>query len=97
MRIVVLAAVAMLAACSHPRAGIEVRQVEVLAPQPCLAADEIPPEPGQVRSQLTGKAATDLVIVAASALELRAWGTRMHRALVACAVQNSPSHTPNGE
>lgn len=81
----VVAAVLLLTACNHPQPGIQVQAVEVPVPQPCLAAEDIPPEPPQVGEQLTGNAASDLLIVAASALNLRAWGITMQAALKACA------------
>lgn len=65
--------------------GIEVRTVEVPVPQPCLPLSEIPAEPETVSHLLNGMAAHDLSIVAASALELRAWGQEMAAALRACA------------
>jgi hypothetical protein len=64
---------------------VQVRTVHVPVPQPCLPADQIPEEPPRVASELTGNAALDLPIVAASALVLRAWGQEMRAALVACA------------
>lgn len=73
-----------LTACTEQPGGIEVRTVEVPVPQPCLPADQIPDEPATVASQLNGVAAHDLAIVAASALELRAWGQEMAAALKAC-------------
>lgn len=79
-----VAAVAMLAACHH-QGGIEVRTVPTPVPQPCLATDAIPAEPPRIADRLTGNASIDLPIVAASALELRAWGQTMHAALRACA------------
>jgi hypothetical protein len=79
------AASAVLASCNHPQPGIRTEIVNVPVPVPCLPADSIPNEPAQVADQLTGNAASDLVIVAASALELRAWGITMHSALKACA------------
>lgn len=85
MRYLALAAVAFVAACNHPQPGIQVQTVEVPVPQPCLAKEDIPPEPPQVGDQLTGNAASDLLIVAASALDLRAWGITMQAALKACA------------
>jgi hypothetical protein len=75
-----------LAACGHSETGgIQVRTVQVPVPQPCLPVDEIPPEPAKVASLLNGIAAHDLAIVAASALDLRAWGQQMEAALRACA------------
>jgi len=79
------AASAVLASCNHPQPGISVRTVEVPVPQPCLKSEDIPPEPAQVGDQLTGNAASDLLIVAASALELRAAVITMRSALMACA------------
>lgn len=82
----ILIIAAALSACTTERpGGIEVRTVEVPVPQPCLPADQIPAEPASVASQLNGVAAHDLRIVAASALELRAWGQEMAAALHACA------------
>jgi hypothetical protein len=76
-----------LTACTATNPGVEVRTVQVPVPQPCLAADQIPAEPGTVSHLLTGVAAHDLTVVAASALELRAWGQEMAAALKACADQ----------
>ena len=75
----------LITGCDHAEPGIEVRTVQVPVPQPCLPLDQIPSEPAQVGSQLNGNAAHDLSIVAASALELRAWGQEMVTALKACA------------
>lgn len=85
MKRIAIASLLLLSACNHPQPGIQVQTVEVPVPQPCLAAEDIPPEPPQVGEQLTGNAASDLLIVAASALELRAWGITMRAALLACA------------
>ena len=85
MKRIAIASLLLLSACNHTRPGIEVQTVEVPVPQPCLPADSVPPEPPQVGDQLTGNAASDLLIVAASALELRAWGITMQAALKACA------------
>lgn len=82
---VVGVASAALMACQATQPGIEVRRVEVPVPQPCLAKDEIPEEPGTVGHLLTGVAAHDLAIVAPSALELRAWGQVLYAAMMACA------------
>lgn len=85
MKRIAIASLLLLSACNHPQPGISVRTVEVPVPVPCLPADSIPPEPPQVGEQLTGNAASDLLIVAASALDLRAWGITMQAALKACA------------
>jgi hypothetical protein len=87
MKRIVIAAALLAAACETTQPGVEVRTVQVPVPQPCLAADEIPAEPGTVSHLLTGVAAHDLTVVAASALELRAWGQEMAAALKACAAQ----------
>lgn len=83
--VMVGAASAVLTSCNHPQPGIEIREVPTPVPVPCLPLDSIPDEPAQVADQLTGNAASDLVIVAASALELRAAVITMRSALMACA------------
>lgn len=84
--LVACVALPLISACGHSDGGgIEVRTVRVPVPQPCLPADQIPPEPPKVASLLNGIAAHDLAIVAASALDLRAWGQEMEAALRACA------------
>jgi len=85
MKRIAIASLLLLSACNHPQPGISVRTVEVPVPQPCLKSADIPPEPAQVGDQLTGNAASDLLIVAASALELRAAVITMRAALMACA------------
>jgi len=83
--VMVGAASAVLASCNHSQPRISIREIPTPVPTPCLAADSIPPEPPQVGDQLTGNAASDLLIVAASALELRAAVITMRSALLACA------------
>jgi hypothetical protein len=85
MKRIAIASLLLLSACNHPQPGIEIREIPVVVPSPCLAKDDIPPEPAQVGDQLTGNAASDLLIVAASALELRAAVITMRSALLACA------------
>ena len=87
MKKLLFASVALLtlAACQTTQPGVDVRVVRVPTPAPCVPADQIPPEPEQVGSRLTGNAAADLAIVAASALDLRAWGQGMAADLKACA------------
>jgi hypothetical protein len=87
MKRIVIAAALLAAACETTQPGVEVRTVLVPVPQPCLTADQIPAEPPTVSHLLTGVAAHDLTVVAASALELRAWGQEMAAALKACAAQ----------
>lgn len=85
MRGIIVSFIALgLAACG-PTRGVEIRTVPVPVPMPCLPADQIPPEPETVGHLLTGSAAHDLVIVAASALRLRAWGQELAAAHQACA------------
>lgn len=85
MRLAVLPLALALAACQTTQPGVRVQQVRVPAPQPCMAAGEIPAEPARVADDLTGVASQDVLTLAASALELRAWGQEMHTALTACA------------
>ena len=73
----------LLAGCCTPRVEYQVQRVAV--PSPCVPADQIPAEPEQVGDKLTGNAAADLAIVAASAIDLRAWGRGMASDLQACA------------
>lgn len=75
----------LVAGCHHTQPGVKIQRVEVPVPQPCLPADQIPAEPPRVADQLTGNAAVDLPIVAASALLLRAWGRELAAAHRACA------------
>lgn len=84
-RLLVPALFLSLSACNTTQPGVRIEQVEVAVPQPCLPASKIPAEPPTVADQLTGNAAADLPIIAASALGLRAWGRVMHGALTACA------------
>jgi len=84
MRIAIIAALA-LAGCQTTQPGIVVKEVRVPVPVECLPAEQIPAEPPLVADDLTGNAAADLPIVAASAILLRSWGQTMHGALTACA------------
>jgi len=71
-------ALALLAGC----ATTPPQPVLVPVPQPCRPA--IPEEPERVRDQLTGDAGTDSGILAASYIELRAWGVSLRELLEAC-------------
>ena len=83
---IILLPLAALAACANPASqGVEVRLVPTPVPVPCVPASEIPAEPAGVHSVLTGDAEADLLIVAASAKDLRVWGREMHVALTLCA------------
>ena len=73
------------AMCETREPGVEVRTVQVPVPAPCVAVEDIPPEPPTVGDHLTGDKARDFDIVVPSALSLRAWGRWMHAALAACA------------
>ena len=70
-----------LTACATDQQGVAIHEVPTPVPVPCVDASQVPAEPPQVRSQLTGDAVHDLGIVAPSALQLRAWG-RSLRALI---------------
>jgi hypothetical protein len=85
MRLLIAISATALAGCQTTQPAVQVREVRVPVPQPCLPADQIPAEPPTVADQLTGNAAADLPIVASSALLLRAWGREMYGALAACA------------
>lgn len=85
MKHIAIASLLLLSACNYPQPGISIREIPTPVPTPCLAKADIPPEPAQVGDQLTGNAASDLLIVAASALELRAAVITMRSALLACA------------
>lgn len=85
MRLLICLAALALSACATTQPGIQIRTVEVPVPEPCLPADEIPPEPPRINELLTGDPAHDISIVAASALRLRAWGQELSAAMKACA------------
>lgn len=56
----------------------------------CLTHDQaLPAEPERIKSKLTGKADTDIGIVAGSAIRLRAWGEGLQTILNGC---REPSH-----
>ena len=74
----------VLTACAHQQPAVEVRTVEVAVPRACVPADQIPAEPETVADQLTGQAGADTLILAESALQLRAWGRELAALLRAC-------------
>lgn len=80
-----LIALALAGCQTAPPTGIEVREIRVPTPVPCVGRDQIPAEPERVGDKLTGNAVTDLSIVAASALELRKWGEEQNAILQGCA------------
>lgn len=55
-----------------PAIVVKTERVEVPIPTPCVDADQIPAMPPRVGDRLTGDAARDLDVVAASAIRLRA-------------------------
>jgi hypothetical protein len=73
-----------LAACQTTQPAIEVREVEVAVPRACVPLSDIPAEPGRVADQLTGQAASDTLVLAESAMRLRAWGLELAGLLRAC-------------
>lgn len=73
------------AMCEGPQPGIEVRTVQVPVPVPCMDKADIPAEPATVGERLTGDKAKDFDILAPSALQLRAWGRKLHAAMTECA------------
>jgi hypothetical protein len=65
----------LLCACSHVR----------YATAYCVGRDQaLPKEPERVGGKLTGQAQDDYKIVAASAVELRAWGQGLNQILEGC-------------
>lgn len=62
-----------LTACQTTEPAVRVQTVEIRTPVPiyCATAEQLPAEPPHVSDQLTGNAATDIGIIAVSALELR--------------------------
>ena len=85
MRYFFLIGVAALASCTHPpdEPAIEVRTITVDRPIPvaCVDPKAIPAEPEMVGDELTGDAAHDADILAASAIGLRLYA-QMLRALI---------------
>lgn len=85
MRAPIVLVFSLLAACQTAQpVGIEVRTVEVPTPIQCVSPEQVPAEPEKVGSKLTGQAVADLLIVSASALELRKWGQEMAALLRGC-------------
>ncbi len=78
---------AVLAGCAH---GPEVEIREVPVPVTCVDPRRIPPEPPRVANRFNGDARHDLVIVAESAQQLRAWGQEMRELLELCVGKAPP-------
>jgi hypothetical protein len=72
----------ILTACQTTQPGIEVREVPVPTPVPCVNEADIPPEPPQVGDQFNGDAKHDLGILAPNALALRIWGRTLWALIV---------------
>lgn len=92
MRLYPLILAVMLSACAHTEPAIEIREVPVPVPQPCLSKEELAalPEPETVGHRLGRTPETaeqDRDILAVSALDLRAWGRTLFAAHAACAGQ----------
>ncbi|UPT53068.1 hypothetical protein [Synechococcus phage Yong-M3-232] len=90
MRLIALPAVLLLTACQHTQPAVEIREVPVPVPQPCLSKDDLAalPEPEMVGDRLGRTPETaerDRDILASSALDLRAWGRALFAAHAACA------------
>lgn len=81
-KLLMMPLVLLAAACATNEPAIEVRTVEVPTPVACVVEADVPVEPVQIADQLTGNAMHDLGVVAASALELRAWGRSLHALIV---------------
>ena len=83
-----LALALLLAGCAGrvPPPAIEARVVTVDRPVAisCVKASDIPAEPTKIGDRLTGDAARDLPVVAASAVRLRAWGGQLAALLGGC-------------
>jgi hypothetical protein len=80
------------AMCSTDQQGVRVETVNVPTPVPCIDPAQVPAEPPQVGSQLTGDAVHDLGIVAPSALELRKWGRTLYALIVPGCETVAPVH-----
>lgn len=101
MRIALIALCALaLAGCGHqakdpprPPVAVEVLTVEVPTPVACIDLADIPGEPPQIAGALTGDARQDVLIFAASAAQLRAWGGRAVALLSGC-TRRPPSGPP---
>jgi hypothetical protein len=72
-----------LAGCAHEPA-VEIREVPVPTPVTCVDPARIPEEPPRVAQRFNGNARHDLVILAESAQDLRAWGQEMRSLLEMC-------------
>lgn len=88
--VITAAALLTLNACQTTQPAIEVREIEVPVPQPCLTQEQLAelPEPDLIGDRLgrtPETAEADRDILAATNLRLRAWGRTLYFANVACA------------
>lgn len=78
----------LLAGCATTQPAVEIREVEVPTPVPCLTAEQYAElagrMPPQVRALLNGNAGHDLPIIAGSALDLRAYAGDLLGVLLEC-------------
>ena len=79
----------VLAGCAH-EPKVEIREVPVPTPVACVDPQAIPAEPPRVADMFNGNARHDLVIVADSAQDLRAWGQELRALLDHCVAQAAP-------
>ena len=83
-----LIAALLLAGCAGrvPPPAIAVRTVTIDRPVAisCVKASDIPTAPPMIGKRLTGDAARDLPVVAASAVRLRAYGAQLAALLGGC-------------
>ena len=82
----IIATLLLLSACKTTPGPVEVRTVTVRVPVSvsCIKPGQIPKAPPRIGSQLTGDAQSDLNLVAASAVRLRAYGDVLLALLTAC-------------
>lgn len=79
-----LAASGCTAGRSAPAIEAQIVRVDRPVAVACIAAEDIPAMPRQVGDKLTGNAASDVALIGASALELRAALTRSLALMSGC-------------
>jgi hypothetical protein len=89
VKIAIAFAALALAGCATTRAAepaVEVRTVEVRVPVAvrCVDPADVPAEPAQVGSRLSGQAAHDADLLASSAIQLRQWGRELRALITPC-------------
>lgn len=78
-----------LGGCETTQPAVEIREVRVPVPQPCLSAQQLadlpePPLVGHLLGRTHETAAQDRDILGASAIRLRSWGQALFAAHAAC-------------